>query len=126
MSPLPDVPEVLWPAERNDENGIDADIVARSHVARSEALRGHHYPPEPPGIDRHRCGFRGGASLHLDERDDPAPPGDHVDFPARDPRATRKDVPAVKTEEPACDGLGSPAALLGGLAIHFDSSSARA
>src|SRR3569623_1904857 len=113
MSPLPDVDEVNGPAERHDQDGVDADVVAGTHVAGSEAFGGDGYPAHPPRVDRHGSRIRRRSRLHFDEGNDLPAAGNDIDFAAAHAGPALEDVPAMKAKKPAGDRLGGAAAPLG-------------
>ena len=92
-----------------------------------EALGGDGDPSEPIAVERERRFLLAASSLHFDEGERPATPGDHVDFAAGNPRSSGEDPPPVQAQIPAGEGFGAAAALLGRLAFHLaDRSRARA
>ena len=117
---------VLWPVARNDEHRVDPDVVAVTHVARREALRGNHDPAQSPLIEREGSGFVAGPRLDLDEGQRAPAPGNDVDLAAGDASAARKDAPAVEPEIPAGQRLRPAAALLGRLPVQRMISRTRA
>ena len=123
---MPDVRHVARKPPGDDEDGIDAQVVARPQEARGKALGGDNHTPQPPRVERQRSCLFGGAGLYLDERKDPAAPGDDVALAAGHPGSAGEDAPAVQAEPPTGQRLGSPAAFLGSFAIQRESSSARA
>jgi hypothetical protein len=94
---VPYVGQVSGPSPRNDEQCIDADVIAVAHVARREPFRGDDHAPQPPFVERDCGGFLGRARLHFDECERAAAPSDNVDLAAPHPRSTGKDLPAVKS-----------------------------
>ena len=113
-------------ASRNDEDGIDPQVIAGLHVPRGQALRGNGHAAKSPGVERHGCRAFGRSRLHFDEGGDLAASGDNVDLAAGNASAPGEDAPVVEAESPAGDCLGSAAALFGCFAVHFERSRARA
>ena len=113
MSPQPDVGEVEGQAARNDEDGVDANIVAGTGKARGERFRCGGNPAQAILIERHGGGIDGGALLDFDERDQFAAPRNEIDFAAAHFHPARQDPPSVEPQPPRGDGLGAAAALLG-------------
>ena len=126
MSPLPDIRQVFGQAARNDENGIDAEIVTVAGVARGETLGGDRDPFQPVPVERYAGGIVGSARLDLDKRNDAAAPGYQVNFAARDPSPASQYSPTVEAQPECRHAFGEAAAAFGLLAIHFIRSSARA
>lgn len=123
---MPDVWHVAGESAWNDEDCVDANIVAGFLVARCEALGRDDDTAEPPRIERHcRCRFAG-SRLHFDESERTASSSDDVDLAARYSGAPCKDAPAAQAQPSAGERLGTAAALLGGFAVHFERSRARA
>src|SRR5690349_11437352 len=110
---------MLRPTARNDEDGVNAQVVARAHITRREPLGGGHDAPQPPLVEREARGRVGGTRLHFDEGERSAAPCNHIDLAAAHASTPREDAPAVKTEVPARQGLCAAAALLSGLAVHL-------
>jgi hypothetical protein len=127
LSPMPDIREVAGQPAGHEENGVDADIVAGARVARRQPLGGDRDPPQPVGVERHRCLVLAGARLDLDEGDNAPAAGDEVDLTARHPRALAEDPPAMQPQPPGRQPLGLAPAPLGKLPpVQRLSSSARA
>ena len=104
--------------ERHDQNRIDADVVARTHVAGRKALGCDGNAPHSPRVDRHGSRIRRRPRLHFDERNDLPAAGNDIDLAAAHAGPPLEDVPAVEAKEPAGDGLGGAAASLGGLTVR--------
>lgn len=126
MSPLPDVGEVEGEAAGDDEDGVDADVVAGAGEARGELLGGDGDSAQAVAIERDPRGVDGGTLLDLDERDQFAAPSDEIDLTAAHFHPPGEDSPAVETEPPGGDGLGAAAALFGEAAVQSLAPSARA
>jgi hypothetical protein len=107
------------PAARNDEYGVDAELVAVAHVARGEPLGGDDDAAQPVRVERECGGVFGRSRLDLDERQGAAAPGDDVDFAAGDAGAPGDDPPAVQAEPSSGDGLGAAATLFRSVTVHF-------
>ena len=119
----------MRPTARDDEQGVDADVVAGPLVTHRQALGGDGDAAQPVLIEREARRGRVAARLDLDEGHDPPAPRDDVDLAAEDPRATGEDAPAVEAEPPSGDGLRPPAGALSGGAVAAQEparSSARA
>lgn len=126
MSPLPDIRDVPGEATRNDEDGIDPDVVARPRVTLSEPLGGNDDASKSPGVERHCCGVRSRPGFHLDECKYLPAPRDDIDLAARHPGTAGKNPPAVKPKPPAGERLGTASTLFSRFPIHFERSRARA
>ena len=108
MSPLPDVGQVARQPARDDEQGVDPDIVAGAHVARRQPLGGDRDPAQPVAVEREGGGVDARTSLDLDERQDPAAAGDDIDLAARNPRPPGEDSPTAETKPPGGNGFRAP------------------
>ena len=119
---------MLWKAAWDDEDGVDADVVAGAGEARRQPLGGDRDPPQPVMVEGEARAILSGARLDLDEGDDAAAAGDQVDLAAGDAGAAGEDPPALEPKPPGGEVLGAPAALLGdeAVAVQRLSSSARA
>ena len=113
-------------AAGNDEDGVEADVVAGPGVARGELLGGGRDAAQAVAVEREAGRFAGRALLDLDEGDDASAAGDEIDLAAVDPRPTREDSPAVEAKPPGGERLGAAAAALGGGAAQAPSPSASA
>ena len=96
MSPQPDVDEMLRQSAGDDEDRIDADVVAGAGVARLELAGGDRDPAQAMFVERVGCGVGGGALLDLDERQHLAAPRNQVDFAAAHFHPLGEDPPAVE------------------------------
>jgi len=124
---VPDIGEVARQPAGNEENGVDADVVAGPGVARRQPLGGDRDPSQAVRIERQRRLLLAGARLDLDEGEDAPAPGDQVNFAAGDPGAFGEDSPAVQPQPPGGQPLGLAPAPFGELApVQRPSSSARA
>ena len=125
---MPHIGEVTRKPARDDQQRVDADVIAVAGVAWREALCGDGDPAQAVLIEGPGGGLVSVALLDLDECQCPAAPGDQVDFASRDPRPPGEDVPPVQPQPPGRDRLGLAAARLGELAVQAPppSSSARA
>ena len=101
-------------AARDEEDGVDPDDVAGACEPRGQALGGDRDPAQAMVIERPGGGFLAVALLHLDECNGRITPRDEVDLSTGDPRADRKDPPAVKPQPPRRKRFGAAAALFGG------------
>ena len=126
MSPQPDVGEVEREAARDDEDGVDANIVARACKARGKRFRCGGNTAQAMAIERHGGGIGGGALLDLDERDQFAAPGDEIDLAPAHFHPPRQNPPSVKPQPPRGDGFGAATALLGLPPVQSGDPSARA
>ncbi len=126
MSPLPYVSEVHREPARDDEHRVDADVIARTDIARGKLFGGGGDAAQAIAVERYRCGVGGGTLLDLDEGDHLAAPGDEVDLAAAQFDALGEDPPAVEPEPPGGEGLGATAALLGFPAVQSPEPRTRA
>ena len=101
----------------DDEDGVDADVVAGAGVARGELLCGECDAAQAILVERHGRRVARGALLDLDEGYQPAAPGDQIDLAAAHFHSPGEDPPAVEAEPPGGDGLGAAAALLGAMPV---------
>ena len=113
LSPVPDVGEMPRETARDEEDGVDPDNVAGACEPRGQALGGDRDPAQAILIERPGGGFLAVALLHLDECDGRTTPRNEANLPTRDPRADRKDPPAVQPQPPRRNRFGAAAALLG-------------
>lgn len=115
-------------AARDDEQSVDADIVALAGVAGGQPLRGYGDAAQTIFIQRPGGSYRGAALLDLDERQNLAATGDQVDLATRHAGTPGEDSPALQAQPPGGDGLRLAAARLGQLPVQSPSpsSSARA
>lgn len=115
-------------ATGNDEQGVDADIVAGASIALGKLLGRRRDPAQPVPVEGEVGGRAGRALLDLDEGDDSPAPGNEVDFAAMHAHPLPKDPPAVEAKPPGGERLGAAAAALGSQAAQAPapSSSARA
>ena len=101
------------PAARDDEDCVDADVVAGSGEADRQPLSGDRDAAQAITVEREGGGFLAAAGLDLDEGDYPAAPRDDVDFAAGDARSPGEDGPAMEPQPPRRDRLGAPPGLFG-------------
>ena len=83
-------------ASRDDEDCVDADVVAGALKTRRQTLRRHHDAAQAMLVERQCGAIVGGALLDLDEGDGAAAPGDQVDLAAWNAGALRENAPALK------------------------------
>ena len=112
LSPVPHVGEMARQLAGQQEDGVDADVVAGAHEARRQPLGGDDDPAQPIVVEGDGGAFLGGARLDLDEGDDFAAAGNQVDFAARDARPLGEDPPAAKSQPPGRQPFRAPAAPL--------------
>ena len=67
MSPVPDVLEVAGEAPGDDEDGVEAHVVAGADVAGGERFGGGGDPAEAIIVEREGCVAGGGAGFYFDE-----------------------------------------------------------
>lgn len=116
-----------WQPAREQEDGIDTDVVAGSGVADRESLGGDRDSPQPVLVERHGGALLAGTRLYLDEGQHPPAARDQVDLTAGHPGALGKNPPAVQAQPPGRQPLGTAPALFGGdPPVQRPSSSARA
>jgi hypothetical protein len=119
LSPLPDVGEVVRQLSRDDEQRVDADVVAIARVARRKFLRGNSDASKAIFVER-PCGcFSRPALLDLDEGNDAAATRDQVDFAARDTGTASENSPAFEPKPPSGDCLGPAASGFGLLSVQI-------
>ena len=123
---MPHVGEMPGPAARNNEQSIDANVVAVTHIARREALGRRGDPPQAPLVERESSGVLACTGLNLHEGDGAASSRNDVDLTASNPCTSREDPPAMDPQIPARSRLGAAAALFGSVSVHFARSRARA
>jgi hypothetical protein len=111
---------------RDDEDGVDLDVVAGAGVARRKLLGGGRDPAQPIPVEREADRVEGRAVLDLDERQAFAAPSDEIDLAPANLDPPREDSPAVKPQPPGGDGLGAAAAPLGEVALQPPSARASA
>ena len=126
MSPLPNVRQVPGPAPRDDEQRVHPYVVPKAYEAGGETLDGDCNAAQLPLIERKSGSAIACTRLDFDEGHGPPAPGNDIDFTARHARAASEDAPALQAQIPASEGLGTPAAFLCRLPVHFERSSARA
>jgi hypothetical protein len=95
LSPVPDIRDVAREAARNDEYRVHPDDIAGTSIAGCQAFGGDCDPAEAILIERPGSRLRCAALLHFDEGEDPATPGDKVNFAARHTRALGKYPPSL-------------------------------
>ncbi len=117
---------MLRQAARDDEDRVDADVVAGAGEALLELARGDRDPAQAMLVERECSGIGGGALLDLDKRQHLATPRDQIDLTAAHFHPLGEDPPAVKPQPPGGDGLGAAAALLGVTAVQSGAPSASA
>ena len=123
---MPHDGQVKRQAAGDDEDGVDADVVAWPGEARCKRLRGGGDAAQAIAVERHRRGTGGRALLDLDEGEHRAAPSDEVNLPAAHFDTPGEDPPAVETKPPGGDGLRAATALLGFPAVQSEPPSARA
>ena len=114
------------PAAGNDEQRVDADVVAWAGEARRELLSGGRDPAQAVAVECEVGGFTAAALLDLDEGDDASAASDEIDLAAVDPRAAGEDPPAVEAKPPGGERFGAAAATLGECAVQAPPPSSRA
>ena len=126
LSPVPDVRQVPWQAPRDDEQGIDADVVALAGVARRQALSGHCDAAKAVFVQRPSGGFRRTPLLDLDEGDDAPASGHQIDFAAGNAGAAGKNAPALQPQPPGGDCFRPAPARLRQLPVQSPPPSSKA
>ena len=101
-----------WPATGNDEQGVDAKVVAVPEVARRKPFGGDGDPAQPIIVQREGGGNVVGPRLHLDEGESVTPPSDDIDFAARNARAAREDRSSRGSADTSRRSFGASAPLL--------------
>jgi hypothetical protein len=115
-----------WKPAGNDENRVDAEVVAWLLVTGRKPFCSDDNAPQAPSIERNCRGILCRAGLHFDEGENPSATGDDIDFSAGYTRTPCENSPAVQAKPPARYCFGAAATFLRRLAIHFERSRARA
>lgn len=125
---MPDIDEATGQAAWDDEQGVNANVVAVACVTRRKPLRGDRDPAQTIFVECPGSRFLAAALLHLDKGEDAAAPGNEVDLAAWNARPPREDSPALETQPPGREGFRPPTARFGLAAVQLPpaSSSARA
>ena len=100
-------------AAGDNEDRVDADVVAWAGIARSERFCRGGDAAQTMAIERHPGGIGGGALFDLDERQHVSTARDQVDFPAAQLDPPPENPPALESEPPSGEGLGTSAAPFG-------------
>jgi len=112
LSPVPDVRNVTRQPPRNNEDGIDPDVVPVAGIARRKSLGCNGDATKAIFVQRPGRCLLTAALLNLNERDRPAATGDEIYFAARNAGAPGKDAPTLKAQPPRGNCFGvSPACL---------------
>lgn len=93
---MPDIGEVARQPAREEEDGVDADVVAFAGKTGRQPFGGDRNPPQPVLIECHGGAFLAAARLDLDEGKDAAAPRNQVNFASGHPRTLGQDSPAVE------------------------------
>jgi hypothetical protein len=117
---------VAGQAARNDEDCVDAHVIAGSDIPRGETLGSDGDAPQAVFVEGETGGFVARSRLYLDESRDPAAARDQIDFAAFDLAALREDAPAVEPQPKGRDPLSATAPSFGLDPVHLARSSARA
>lgn len=123
---MPDVRQVNRPTSRHDEQGVDPDVVALTHITRGETLCGGDDPSQAVVIEREPRRILGRSRLDLHEGERPAALRDDVDFAAGHPRAPGEDAPALEAKVPAGERFRAAPAFFRCLAVQRIISRTRA
>jgi hypothetical protein len=110
----------------DDENRVDADVVARAGVTRRELFGRGDNAAQAVLVERIGGRIGGGALLDLDKCHQFAAAGDDVDFAATHLHSPGEDPPAVKAKPPGGDGFRAATSLFGLAAAQALVPSARA
>jgi len=113
LSPVPDIGQVARQAPGQQENGVDADVVACPGVSRRQPLGGNRDPAQAVMVEGHGGAGLAGTGLDLDKGEGAAAAGDEVDLAAGHARPGGEDPPAMQPQPPGGEPLGAAAALLG-------------
>ena len=103
---MPDVRQMTWKTSGHDEDCIDAHVVTRPQVARSEPLGREHHTTKPPCVERESSGLVRRSSFHFYEGKDPAAARNDVDLTAGHPRPPDEDPPAMQPQPKGCECFG--------------------
>ena len=87
---------MLRQSPRDDEDRVDADVVAGAGVTRLKLARGDCDAAQPMFVERKRRSVGGGALFDLDEGQHLAAPRDQVDLAAAHLDPLGEDSPAVE------------------------------
>jgi hypothetical protein len=112
---------------RQQEDGVDTDVVTVSGKARRQPLCGNRDAAQPVLVERHGRTLLAGARLDLDEGENAPAARDEVDFAAGHAHAFSENPPAMQPQPPRRQPLSLSTAPFGKLAaVQRLSSSARA
>ena len=81
------------PSAGNDEQSVDANVVAEPGVARRQLLHSRRDTAQAVMVQGKAGGVCGRALRDLAESDYPPAPGDQIDFAAANARPARQDSP---------------------------------
>ncbi len=126
MSPVPHVDQVHWPTARDEEQSVDANVVAVAGKSRCQALGGDCDAAQAVLVERHRGGFLGRTLFDLNERHCAPAARDKIDLAAGHAGAARKDSPAVEAQPPGSERFRAPSARFSNAAFQAPSPSANA
>jgi hypothetical protein len=84
---VPHIDEVPGQAARDEEKGVDTDVIAFASVAGRQPFRGDRDPTQAIFVERPSRRIFGSALLYFDKGQRTTAAGDEVDFSARHARA---------------------------------------
>lgn len=92
-------------ASRNDEDRVDADVLAPLGITGRQPFRRRRNPAQAILVKAPGGGVFAAALFDLDEGDDVAAFGDKVDLAPCDPDTPVEDAPAVEAQPPGGEGF---------------------
>ena len=93
---MPHIDEMPGQAAGDQEQGVDADVVAIAGVARRETFSGDRDPAQPIFVESPGGRIFGGALLYFDKGQRAPTAGDKVDFAAGYAGSARENPPALQ------------------------------
>ena len=122
---MPDIRQMARRTARRKEDHVDPHVVARLCKVVEEHFGCGRDAGQAAFVDRKVKIGGGGAGLYLDKGEHRAASCNKVYLAGGCAQAAADDLPAFEPQPPCGDAFGLPSALLGLLALHPFSSSAR-